>query len=286
MTLACAFHSRSLSKSTCFFVLSLFTLSASAQRPQDPPDYVLKSAPLMLETKTAVPSHVLSSGKYSIQIVDRFSDRYILRVDDADGKAKGTFIGLHDADLDSYVRQHHEGAIVWPKAAKGSPIALRGFSFPDGNTLEFAYPKAEAVALAQANGYSVVAIDPESEGRKPDLKLTPADREVVTLWMLTPTKVGKNQETPAMEAKRFVGPDESPKVAPTSHTLVAKNESPSAPVSAAAAPGGAVVRESRPRVRAFAAKLPQTGSDLPLLALISTMMLSAAIILRLSQNKG
>lgn len=263
---------------------------ASGQQTSASPSYVLVSAPLVLTEKTAVPSRVLAAGTYSIHIVDRISDRYILRIEDGDGKDVGTFIGLHDPDLNSYVLDGHQGPIPWATTLKGSRAALRGFSFPNGNTLEFAYPKAEAVALAQANNNSVVAIDPESEGRKPDPKLTLEDREVVTLWTLTPVRVGDKQQVPGIQAKRFVPPPAAPQ---TDTTLLARNEPPQqlspapsstpAPVSDAVA---AAIRLPKPKTRAVAAKLPQTGSDLPLVALFSAVMLGAAGSLRLTRIRA
>ncbi|WP_263372987.1 hypothetical protein [Granulicella aggregans] len=258
--------------------------SAAAQKPS----YVLVSAPLYLDAKTTVPGHVLDPGNYSIRILDHLKDRYILRVDDSSGRALATFIGLHNPEFDPFVALHHQGPILWTSAPKGS-AAIRGFSFPGGNTLEFVYPKDEAVAIAKLNTYSVPAIDPESEGRKPDPKLTPEDREVVTLWMLEATRVGPKNETPAIEAKRFVAPVES------ATTQIARNEPPeelspvraasprpAPPVSDASGPA----RVSKVKTKPVASSLPQTGSDLPLLALSSLGMLMAAGSLRLARGRA
>jgi hypothetical protein len=259
--------------------------SALAQNP----DYVLVSAPLHLDAKTTIPGHVLGAGTYSIRILDHLKDRYILRVDDGAGRALATFIGLHNPDFDPFVAVHHQGPILWTSAPKGS-AAIRGFSFPGGNTLEFVYPKDQAVALAKLNTYSVPAIDPESEGRKPDPKLTPEDREVVTLWMLEATRVGPKNETPAIAAKRFVAPAE-----PATTTQVARNEPPEelAQVRSASqrpTPPVAVVptpaRVSKVKPRPVATSLPQTASDLPLLAALSFGMLVTAGSLRLARGKA
>jgi len=259
--------------------------SAAAQKP----GYVLVSAPLYLDAKTTIPGHVLDPGTYSIRILDHLKDRYILRVDDSSGRPLATFIGLHNPEFEPFVALHHQGPILWTAAPKGS-VAIRGFSFPGGNTLEFVYPKDEAVALAKLNTYSVPAIDPESEGRKPDPKLTPEDREVVTLWMLEATRVGPKNETPAIEAKRFVAPAE-----PAATTQVARNEPPEAPSPVRAAssrPAPPVsdasvpARVSKVKTKPVASSLPQTGSDLPLLALSSLGMLMAAGSLRLARGRA
>lgn len=251
----------------------LSTMALAAPAPAVKPTYVLVSAPLFVDTKTTIPGHTLAAGTYSIRIVDHLKDRFILRVDDADGKTLATFIGVHNPELAPFVSLHHQGTILWSSAPKGS-AAVRGFSFPNGNTLEFVYPKAQAVALAKLNAYSVPAIDPESEGRKPDPKLTAEDREVVTLWMLTETRVGPKSVTPAIEAKRFVAPVENaetaaPAPAAPAPVLMAKNE---APAALARVPQPAPARVSTVNTKRVAARLPQTASYLPLLALASLIM--------------
>jgi hypothetical protein len=261
-----------------------YTHISAAQKPS----YVLVSAPLQLAARTTVPGHVLDRGNYSIRIVDHLKDRYILRVEDSKGKELATFIGLQSPELGPSTGLQHQGPILWTSAPKGS-AAIRGFSFPGGTTLEFVYPKDEAVALAKLNTYSVPAIDPESEGRKPDPKLTPEDREVVTLWMLEATRVGPKNETPAIEAKRFVAPSQ-----PTDPTTqIARNEPPEelAQVRTAAprpAPpvAAAPARVSKIKSKPVATRLPQTASDLPLLEALSVGVLFAAGSLRIARDRA
>jgi LPXTG-motif cell wall-anchored protein len=277
---------RSRSSLACVLALSLSSVSilhaSAAPAVGENPAYILVSAPLFIDAKTAVPGHTLEPGTYSIRIVDHLKDRYILRVDNDEGKALATFIGLHNPEFDPFVALHHQGPILWTGAPKGA-AAMRGFAFPNGNTLEFVYPKGEAVALAKLNSNSVPAIDPESEGRKPDPKLSPEDREVVTLWMLTATRVGQKEETPAIEAKRFVAPPEQ-----SATTQIARSEPPEelTPSRAIAAqPITTPARVSKVKTQPVATHLPQTGSNLPLIALLSAMMLFAAGLLRFARGR-
>jgi len=254
------------------------------------PSYAEISAPLSLDQKTAIPGKVLDPGDYSIRIVDRFKDRFILQVENADGKTLSTFIGLHNPDFDPFVILRHQGPIFWTAAPRGEK-AIRGFSFPNGNTLELVYPKAEAVTLAKLNTNSVPAIDPESEGRKPDPKLTPEDREVVTLWMLTATRVGPKNETPAIEAKRFVAPTE----AADASVQPAAGAPPTAQPSRAGSPAGRPARpvqiakadpSEAPRIHAAVKRLPQTATNLPLELLMGLASLTAAAALRLNRAEA
>lgn len=266
--------------------LALFSpLFALAQ--SETPTYVLVSAPFFVDKPTEIPGHTLKPGSYSIRILDNLKDRYILRVDDTEGKPLATFIGLRNPEFEPFTALHQQGAIFWTSSPRGS-TAVRGFSFPNGNTLEFAYPKDEAVALAKLNSYSVPAIDPESEGRKPDPNLTPEDREIVTLWMLKATRVGSGEEAqPAIEARRF---EAEPAPPPARQDLAgnqgepgaahARNTAPAAETSAQPNLAQADVPprpgSSQSRSRTVVKRLPQTASQLPLLFLISFLLLSTA----------
>jgi hypothetical protein len=231
---------------------------------------------------------VLNPGNYSIRIVDHLKDRFILRVEDTEGTPISTFIGLHNPDFEPFDTLKHQGPIFWTAAPKGE-AAVRGFSFPNGNTLEFVYPKGEAVTLAKLNTNSVPAIDPESEGRKPDPKLSPEDREVVTLWMLTSTRVGPKDETPAISVKRFVAPSEEPASGPAP-VQAAAAPTPPAPQSKQARPAPVQIARAEPaeapRVRTSVKKLPQTASELPLILLLSFLSLSTAATLRLIRTRA
>ena len=227
-------------------------------------------------TDTQIPGQNLKPGSYSIHIVDQLRDRYIVRVDDTRGNPVSTFIALRNPDFSASKTQ---GPVEWSNAS-GKKVALRGFVFPKNVTVEFVYPKSEAVELAKLNDSTVPAIDPQSEGRPLAFKLSEADRQVVTLWMLRPTRVGTGKGTPAIEAERFQAqPD----------TELAENSPPSAPSALSASNGQAVIAPAQPyssfgaqartdpndntRSRSIGARLPQTASNLPLVLLVSCFLL-------------
>lgn len=150
-----------------------------------------------IATPTDVPNKTLVPGNYTIRIVDHLRDRMIIRVA-RQGTDEATFLALPVSGL--------------PKTGKPGPItlagsdgrqALRGFSFPDGTLAEFVFPKSDAVAIAKMNNTTVPAIDPASEGRVASADLPAADLQMVTLWMLTPTKVGPNDASPSIKAARY-----------------------------------------------------------------------------------
>ncbi len=295
---------RTLSSISCSLVATALLLAGPFAHAQKVP-YSRSSEPLVLDQKTVIPGKTLDAGTYSIRIIDQFSDRFILQVEDEKGATAATFIGLYSTDFNSPVGSRNLGPIFWPGAPKGSK-AIRAFGFHNGNTLEFAYPKAEAVTLAKLNINSVPAIDPESEGRKPDPKLSPEDRQVVTLWLLKATRVGAKQDTPAIEAKRYTAPLQPAPApvqlaaAPTPIPPQAKQVRPvpvkqaqpapvkqvrTAPMKQAKAAPVQIARleasDAPPRIRSSVKRLPQTASEMPLILLLSLLSLAVAGGLRI-----
>ena len=265
-----------IGSSSLFFALLITGSSLQAQKPT----YIHSSEPLILDQKTVVPTRTLDPGTYSIRIVDQFTDRFILQVEDAKETPLATFIGLYSPDFDASQGSNQHGPLFWSNAPKGSK-AMRAYGFHNGNTLEFVYPKEQAVALAQLNINSVPAIDPASENRKPDPKLSPEDRQVVTLWLLKATRVGPKNDTPAIEAKRYLAPSVKPNPAPvqmaaaTPPPPLRPQQSRPAPVQVAKADA-----QEAPHIHAKVKNLPQTASNLPLLFVLSLVFLIPAVVLR------
>jgi hypothetical protein len=255
-------------------IASTAFLAATLALPAQSPSYVMVSSSFAVESPTQIPGKVLKPGSYTVEIVDHLHDRFILRVADTQGKEEAMFIGLKSPDFAAAVPANHPGPVFWPAAPRGQ-TALRGFSFANGTTLEFVYPKLEAVALAKLNPDSIPAIDPESEGRKPDPRLSKEDREVVTLWMLNSIRIGKDHETPAIEARRFDAAPEPTQATATIPSLKAKSKTYQIAENDPL-PYKESLAESKAKRRPVVSRLPQTGSQLPLLLLTSVVALCAA----------
>ena len=249
--------------------------------------YLRSSEPMILDQKTVIPGKTLDAGSYSIRILDQFSDRFILQVEDSGGTTLSTFIGLYSSDFDTSPGRSQRGPIFWTNSPKGAK-AMRAYAFRNGNTLDFAYPKGQAVTLAKLNTSSVPAIDPESEGRKPDPKLSLEDRQVVTLWELKATHVGPKDQTPAIEAKRYTAPLQ-PNAAPVQVAASTPRPTPPAvPQTKQNRPEPMQVAklDAPPRVRSSVKRLPQTASELPLVLLLSLLSLLGAGGLGIVRNRA
>lgn len=230
---------------------------------------------LSVATDTQVPGKTLKAGEYTIRIVDHLSDRMIVRVE-RNGKMQSTFLAVPSSGL----AKAGSGAIPLGSGA-GAKSALRGFAFPNGTTAEFVYPKAEAVGLAKANDTKIPAIDPASQGMKGNPSLSQTDRQMVTLWLLSPTPVGPDAAA-GIQAERY------------KPTQVANTNVPSAPaparqpVSSATAPvrqpvasaavstrqqDAVTTTPTRPKTRPAMTALPHTASLMPLVWLAGLMSL-------------
>jgi len=231
---------------TSFLCLTAFLTGTAGTALAAPADSTSDlKAKFNVTQQTEVPGLTLEPGAYSIRVVDHLADRLIMRIDDSKSGQHSTFIGLPNKGL----AKSGSGIINWGSGPDGGSAA-RGFSFPGGPTVEFVYPKAEAVALAKLNSTRIPAIDPASEGRAPknNNELSKDDMEVVTLWTLSSTKVGSDDAAPAIKAERYQSQE--------------------------------VASVSKPAVKPVIAKLPHTASYLPLLLLAGMLSLLGAAGLR------
>lgn len=248
----------------CFVALLLSPLGiagavASTPNPGVEPS-TSKPAQFHVSQKTEVPGQTLKPGSYTIQVVDHLQDRFILRIASTTGAKTALFIGVPSSELRT---DSKFGPVVWSQDADGK-TALRGFTFPDGKSLEFVYPKAEAVDLAKANNTHVLAVDPKSEGKVEMPKLSADDMQLITLWLLTPTPVGPGESGPGIAAARYQ---------PASQEASAQPSASSSPQQVAS------VRPLRP-LRPAIKSLPHTASSLPLLLLVGLVSLLGAVALR------
>ena len=214
------------------------------------------SAQFNIQQSTMAPGTVLQPGTYSIRVIDHLQDRFLVRVEGSQGSSRSVFIAVPSKTLAG-----HPGIVDWA-AGSGSGSAMRGFVFKQGGpALEFVYPKDEAVSLAKANGKGVLAVDPASEGKAPELaKLSNDEMQVVTLWMLTPERVSPQASEVKISAARY-----------------------SAASADSGGQAGSQVAANHP---AILKRLPHTASALPLVLLLGVMSALCACLLRIRRTAG
>jgi hypothetical protein len=161
---------------------------------------VSSPANFTLSSPVHVPGETLKKGDYTIQVLNRLSDRVILQVDDAKGKVRATFLGIPKNDI---TKPADNGSVNWPNPA-GRATYVKGWSFPDSpGVIEFVYPKDEAVSIATANPAKVPAVDPASEGKVADKSLSQDDMQLLTLWLLSLQQVGPGLPAGGIKAERY-----------------------------------------------------------------------------------
>ena len=256
--------------------------------------------------KTEVPNATLQPGNYSIRVLDHLRDRVILQVAGKGNHVQTTFIAIPAATM----ANAPVGPIAYSAGPKGQ-AAMKGFSFPGGLAVEFVYPKNDAVSIAQANDTRVMAIDPASEGRATAPNLSQNDMQMITLWMLEPSRVGANEAKPSgISATKYQAPPQ----AASAPVETAQSQSAPAPAPASSyAPASSATSQSAPQPRrashrsqpvqvaqndapsapathvrpAGVKALPHTASDLPLLwmvALISLLLGGSLSLRRFASN--
>lgn len=264
-------------------LLAPVSLMALPSAGADTPSFAAPGtvAQFQVSEKTQIPGQTLSAGRYSITVVDHLSDRMVVRVANSDGKEAATFLALPGG---SRISSRPARGPIAMSLSKGKN-ALRGFVFSDGSVAEFVYPKDEAVDLAKASSKTVPAIDPASEGRSASPSLSKTDRELVTLWMLTPTVVGNEQ---AISAKRYEPEVASANVPPPPPPPPGSGRV--RPLPPPPPPADAPAPAPKPRKVAHPiAALPHTASELPLMTLAGFGCLMAAAFMsvrRLRLNRG
>ncbi|AFL90479.1 hypothetical protein Terro_4278 [Terriglobus roseus DSM 18391] len=243
---------------------------------------------------TAVPGGILQSGDYIIQIVDHLSDRSVVEVTSQGKASKLTFLAVEASSASVAAAS---GPVLWSKGAHGQR-SLRGFNFSTGQRFEFVYPKDDAVALANANKESVVAVDTASEKRPELSKLSPSDLQLVTLWSLTPVRIGADSAAlKGIEAKRFIANTNTNGNGNQSGQLTAASVTPTSPTSGAAPATRsttlqpvltASLERPQPVIRAnrgaYVKRLPKTAGYTPLAGFLAVISLVGALCMRLRRT--
>jgi hypothetical protein len=135
-----------------------------------------------------IPEAVLQPGKYTIHLEDQMADRAIVRITEANG-TDHYVLSVPSKKLTA----ESKGLVFFPDSTGAAALSGWGCNSCK-RPLEFVYPKDEAVKLTADTGKPILAYDPSYD--KLPANLSPADRKVVTLWLLAPktvTSAGKGE---------------------------------------------------------------------------------------------
>jgi hypothetical protein len=219
-----------------------------------------------------VPGITLPAGTYRFQLADPSSGRRVVKVSDKDGKKSyGMFLSVPNQRL----TPTDKPVVMFKEAAAGAPPAVQVWFYP-GETYgyEFAYPHDQALKIARATHQPVLAYTDHSKPSASD-----ADR----MASMKSTEVGRIDEN-----DRPVSNDEALKQSSEARTPVAPPQATTSPASPARAAAPVATSGSgntaAPAPKATRKHLPRTGSDLPLLALLSGLSLAGGVGCRVARK--
>jgi len=192
-----------------------------------------------------VPGKILPAGTYTFKLLDSPSDRHIVQIFNADGsQIITTILAINNYRLEP----KGDTVMKFSERPGDEPDALRAWFYPGDNFgQEFVYPKARAIQLAQTTKVAVPAvavdvIDEDAIKTAPIVAVTPEQEQVEVSTVI--------QTTPAVAAAATP-----------------------APVAVVATPAPVAVKETE--------ELPQTGSSMPLIALLGGLSIGIAVGLKL-----
>lgn len=199
-----------------------------------------KKTKLTFNQPVEIPGMVLPAGTYVFKLMDSLSSRNIVQIFNADQTHLfATILAINNYRL----TPTDKTVITFAERPSNTPEALHAWFYPgDQYGQEFVYPKSEALALAQANQTPVLAMPTELAS-----DVTAPPEQAVAVFKQAPIVAVQpsGQEVPATQVVA---------ASPTPDTEVA---------SAAPAP----------------ASLPKTAGELPLLALLGSLLFVAGLSL-------
>jgi hypothetical protein len=194
-----------------------------------------------------VPGQVLLPGTYVFKLADSSADRNIVQVFNKDeNHLYGTFLAIPDYR----VKPADKTIITFEERPVGSPEAIKAWFYPGENYgHDFVYPKPKAVALAKANNTPVASM-PAELAQNTTMPTQTVEEPQVIAMKTAPLKAQKPTEEEVELIEVFAAP-EAPELD-----------------------------------QDLPAKLPATGSNLPLIAMIGILSLCAALGLRSATAKA
>lgn len=220
-----------------------------------------------------VPGITLPAGTYRFELADPATGRRVVKVADKDGKKTyGMFISIPNQRM----TPSDKPVVMFKEAAAGAPPAVQAWFYP-GETFgyEFAYPHSQALKIAKATHQPVLSYTDRATASTSD------SERMASMKSAQVARIDEND--------RPVSSDEALKESTAARTPV---ETPSAqsarvqpPPRTATGSSDTTIGTSGSRTAAPARKhLPRTGSELPLLMLISSLSLAGGFGVRLARK--
>jgi hypothetical protein len=212
-----------------------------------------------------VPGITLPAGTYRFALADPESGRRVVKVSDKDGtKTYGMFLSVPNQRM----TPADKPVVMFKEAAAGAPPAVQVWFYP-GETYgyEFAYPHDQALKIAKATHQPVLAYNDRPNASKSD------DDRMASMKTGEVARIDEHDKP--------VSSDEALKE--SSATTTAHNTTASTSVgTGGTASGTSALPQASPKPARK--HLPRTGSELPLLALLSGLSLAGGFGIQLARR--
>ncbi len=248
--------------------LMLAPAVATAQTPADRNTKVTFSGPV------SIPGKTLPAGTYTFKLADSPANRHIVQVFDKDEmQLIATLLAVPAEKMEA----EGDPVITFKETPADRPPALHYWYYAGEKTgNEFVYPKSQAMAIAQASGEGVMAIDTDSSNIN-EWKGTPSRVTAST----TEPQTAQPMSTPA--ASQPAQPTTTPEPTPQSAAPSTTQAPTTAPQTSAPSTAPSTSAEPKRPVGTSGsadAKLPHTASEVPAAGLIGLLAIGGALMLR------
>lgn len=209
-----------------------------------------------------VPGITLAAGTYRFSLADPQSGRRVVKVASKDGtKTYGMFISRPDQRL----TPSNQPVVMFKETAAGAPPAVKAWFYPgESYGYEFAYPHDQALKIARATHEPVLSYTDHSAASSSDEG---------RLAAMKGAEVGRIDENDKPVSSDEALKESSEARTPSRVSDSARNQTPVATTGSSTAAPSPVRRH-----------LPRTASELPLMALLGSLLLVSGFALRLARK--
>jgi hypothetical protein len=214
-----------------------------------------------------VPGKVLQPGKYVMRLMDSPANRHIVQIfNESEDQLQTTVLAIPNYRL----QPTGETEFGWWETPAGQPKAMRAWFYPGDNFgQEFAYPKAEAQAIAARTDENVPTTFAENEA------------DLATARVGTVDRAGTEME---LDRETYSRADGAQPAQPTAQPAEPAREEPAeiAQATPQPAPAQPTYPEQRmtPDEGTRARQLPETATVVPMAGLAGLLALGASLAIR------
>lgn len=235
-------------------------ISSAAVQAADP------GQPVTVSENAQIPGANLNPGTYTFSVEDRLADRAVVRISNTQDSNEHYLIL---AVLNSKLKTTPGNHLLYFRTASEGKQSLRAWKCVGcAASLEFVYPKLEAVKITDDSAEPVMAVDPSYD--KLPSNLSADDMKVVTLWLLSPERITAANVGEGLKAAKY---------SPEANQAPANEVAQDTTAAQTSAPASANPIQGLHR-------LPKTAGNTYLFGIYGLLCLAGAFLLRMKRQSS